>query len=91
MQVQQDASATRVDSITWTKTITPGSAAMHPGVNCLRSTLVSLDDATLWHTYIMLTNLESVFRSLNSAPGPTAYVVRPPEGVKGLGNGPSSP
>ena len=66
VQVQQDASATRVDSITWTKTITPGSAAMHPGVYCLRSTLVSLDDATLWHTYIMLTNLESVFRSLKT-------------------------
>ena len=39
---------------------------MHPGVYCLRSTLVSLDDATLWHTYIMLTNLESVFRSLKT-------------------------
>ena len=33
----------------------------------------------------MLTNLESVFRSLNSAPGPTAYVVRPPRGSRDSG------
>lgn len=39
---------------------------MHPGVYCLRTTLVELDDATLWRTYTMLTNLESVFRSLKT-------------------------
>jgi hypothetical protein len=39
---------------------------MYPGVYCLRTTLVDLDDATLWRTYTMLTNLESVFRSLKT-------------------------
>ena len=56
----------RVTAITWVKRIKPGSAAAHPGVYCLRSTLVDQDNATLWRTYIMLTDLESVFRSLKT-------------------------
>ena len=56
----------RVSAITWVKSIKPGSAAAHPGVYCLRTTLVDQDDATLWRTYIMLTELESVFRSLKT-------------------------
>ena len=39
---------------------------MFPGVYCLRTTLINLDDATLWRTYTMLTQLESVFRSLKT-------------------------
>ena len=39
---------------------------MFPGVYCLRTTLLDLDDATLWRTYSMLTQLESVFRSLKT-------------------------
>jgi hypothetical protein len=35
-------------------------------VYCLRTTLIDLDDATLWRTYSMLTQLESVFRSLKT-------------------------
>lgn len=61
-----DDSGTRVHAITWTKRIKPGSAAAHPGVYCLRTTLVDWDDATLWRTYTMLTDLESVFRSLKT-------------------------
>jgi len=55
-----------VTAITWVKRIKPGSAAAHPGVYCLRTTLVDQDNATLWRTYIMLTELESVFRSLKT-------------------------
>ncbi len=66
VEVTKDASGTLVQAITWSKRIKPGSAAMHPGVYCLRTTLVDLDDATLWRTYTMLTNLESVFRSLKT-------------------------
>ena len=66
IEVTKDASGTQVRAITWTKRIKPGSAAMHPGVYCLRTTLVALDNATLWRTYTMLTNLESVFRSLKT-------------------------
>jgi len=60
------ADAKRVTAITWVKRIKPGSAAAHPGVYCLRTTLVDQDNATLWRTYIMLTELESVFRSLKT-------------------------
>lgn len=66
VEVAKDDSGTLVRAITWTKRIKPGSAAAHPGVYCLRTTLVELDNATLWRTYTMLTNLESVFRSLKT-------------------------
>jgi transposase len=66
VELTQDDTGTQVRAITWTKRIKPGSAAMHPGVCCLRTTLVALDNATLWRTYTMLTELESVFRSLKT-------------------------
>lgn len=66
VQVVPDEGGVNVAGITWEKHVKPGSAAMHPGVYCLRTTLVDLDDATLWRTYTMLTNLESVFRSLKT-------------------------
>lgn len=64
--VATDPEGKRVTSITWVKRIKPGSAAAHPGVYCLRTNLVDQDNATLWRTYIMLTELESVFRSLKT-------------------------
>jgi hypothetical protein len=66
VQVVPDDGGENVAAITWEKHVKPGSAAMHPGVYCLRTTLIDLDDATLWRTYTMLTNLESVFRSLKT-------------------------
>ena len=64
--VATDPDGKLVTAITWVKRIKPGSAAAHPGVYCLRTTLVDQDNATLWRTYIMLTELESVFRSLKT-------------------------
>lgn len=64
--VSTDAEGKHVTAISWVKNILPGSAAAHPGVYCLRTTLVEQDNATLWRTYIMLTELESVFRSLKT-------------------------
>ena len=64
--VATDPEGKLVTAITWLKNILPGSAAAHPGVYCLRTTLVEQDSATLWRTYIMLTELESVFRSLKT-------------------------
>jgi transposase len=66
VEIAKDDTGLLVQAITWTKKIKPGSAAMHPGVYCLRTTLVELDNATLWRIYTMLTNLESVFRSLKT-------------------------
>jgi transposase len=40
-----------------------------PGVYCLRTNELSWDAETLWRTYIMLTDLEAVFRSLKSEQG----------------------
>jgi hypothetical protein len=42
------------------------AARRYPCVYCLRTTLIDLDDATLWRTYTMLTNLELVFCSLKT-------------------------
>jgi hypothetical protein len=66
INVATDPEGKLVTAITWVKRIVPGSAAAHPGVYCLRTTLVEQDNATLWRTYIMLTELESVFRSLKT-------------------------
>ncbi len=41
----------------------------HPGVYCLRSNKTDWDAETLWRTYIRLTDIESVFRSLKSELG----------------------
>ncbi len=42
---------------------------LHPGVYCLRSNQTAWDEAQLWHTYTILTDLEAVFRSLKSELG----------------------
>ena len=46
-----------------------GSMLTHPGVYCLRSNQTDWDEETLWRTYITLTDLEAVFRSLKSELG----------------------
>ena len=66
INVVSDEAGKNVTAMTWEKHLKQGSAATHPGVYCLRTTLIDLDDATLWRTYTMLTNLESVFRSLKT-------------------------
>jgi transposase len=66
VDVVPDDSGANVGAITWARHTKEGSAAMFPGVYCLRTTLIDLDDATLWRTYSMLTQLESVFRSLKT-------------------------
>jgi len=55
--------------IEWKQHPVSGTQMTHPGVYCLRSNLVDWDETTLWRTYIMLTELESVFRSLKSELG----------------------
>ena len=41
----------------------------HPGIYCLRTNELNWDEEKLWRTYTMLTDLESVFRSLKSELG----------------------
>lgn len=58
-----------VTGLTWEKAAVDGTMATHPGVYCLRSNELSWDEEKLWRTYTMLTDLESVFRSLKSELG----------------------
>lgn len=67
--VQPDESGKRVSSITWDKAPKSGSMLTDPGVYCLRTNELSWDAEKLWRTYIMLTDLEAVFRSLKSELG----------------------
>jgi len=56
-------------ALTWEKTLVEGTMATHPGVYCLRSNEMAWDEERLWRTYTMLTDLESVFRSLKGELG----------------------
>lgn len=67
--VQPDESGKKVRSITWSKTPKSGSMLTDPGVYCLRSNETTWDAQKLWRTYVMLTDLEAVFRSLKSELG----------------------
>jgi len=69
IELTKDESGKLVTAITWSKIPKDGTVATHPGVYCLRSNEISWDEAKLWHTYTMLTDLESVFRSLKSELG----------------------
>jgi transposase len=66
IDVVLDASGKTVTGISWIKKLKSGTAATHPGVYCLRTTLTALAEAELWRIYSMLTNLEAVFRSLKT-------------------------
>ena len=58
-----------VSAITWLKLPVAGTMTTHPGVYCLRSNELTWDEEQLWRTYTLLTDLESVFRSLKSELG----------------------
>lgn len=67
--VTNDETGSKVASLTWEKTTINGTQLTHPGVYCLRTNEITWDEATLWHTYTRLTDLEAVFRSLKSELG----------------------
>lgn len=59
----------KTQSIHWKRQEKPNTQATHPGVYCLRANIDDWDEERLWKTYIMLTDLEAVFRSLKSELG----------------------
>jgi len=69
IQVEQAENSPHATAIQWQRNEKAGSQATHPGVYCLRTNISDWDEETLWHTYTMLTDLESVFRSLKSELG----------------------
>jgi len=64
-----DESGTTVTGITWKQKPIDGTQLTNPGIYCLRTNELQWDEATLWKTYTMLTDLEAVFRSLKSELG----------------------
>ncbi|MDL2321276.1 transposase [Desulfosarcina sp. OttesenSCG-928-B08] len=56
-------------SLQFEKIPVSGNMVTHPGVYCLRTTALWLDAEKLWRTYVLLTDLEAVFRSLKSELG----------------------
>lgn len=69
IELKVDEASGLVTALTWDYQPQPASKQTHPGVYKLRTTLTTWDDETLWRTYTMLTDLESVFRSLKSELG----------------------
>ncbi|MBK6974195.1 MAG: IS1634 family transposase [Sterolibacteriaceae bacterium] len=67
--LETDAVGKAVTALRWEKTPVPGTMLTDPGVYCLRSNELSWDAARLWRTYMMLTDLEAVFRSLKGELG----------------------
>jgi len=65
--VDQDPNTGKASAIHWKRNQTIDDTL--PGVYCLRTNHDEWNEATLWHTYTMLTDLEAVFRSLKSELG----------------------
>ncbi|MBF0134599.1 MAG: transposase [Magnetococcales bacterium] len=69
IEIAQDTETKHVSSITWCRHEAVKPIITHPGVYCLRTDQQQWDAATIWNTYTMLTDLESVFRSMKSELG----------------------
>ncbi len=69
VDVVTDPETGKATALTWEKRPVAGTMLTRPGVYCLRTNVLDWDLETLWRTYTMLTDLESVFRSLKSELG----------------------
>jgi len=69
IEVEHDESGQKATAIHYRRLEPTEDPDAHPGVYCLRSNRSDWDEAQLWHTYTMLTELEAVFRSLKSELG----------------------
>jgi transposase len=69
IEIIPDETGKKAAAIRWEKQPSDGTMLTHPGVYSLRSNETTWDEERLWRTYIMLTDLEAVFRSLKSELG----------------------
>ena len=69
IEYQTDTSGKKLKALTWNKQPVPGTQMSDPGVYCLRSNETAWTPEQLWRTYVTLTDLEAVFRSLKSELG----------------------
>jgi hypothetical protein len=67
--LETDPAGTMVTALRWEKTPVPGTMLTDPGVYCLRSNELSWSAEQLWRTYMMLMDLEAVFRILKGELG----------------------
>jgi len=69
IELEYDEKGEIVTGLTWQLDIKQESKLSNPGVYCLRTNEKEWDEETLWKTYTMLTDVESVFRCLKSELG----------------------
>jgi transposase len=69
IEIVPDASSEKAQAIRWERRPVDGTKDTHPGVYCLRTNEMAWDGEQLWRTYMMLTDLEAVFRSFKSELG----------------------
>jgi len=69
IELSKDEKSGNAVKITWDRQAAPDTKDGFPGVYCLRTSHMELNENTLWHTYTMLTDLEAVFRALKSELG----------------------
>jgi len=69
LTLETNPEQTQVTRLTWEKAPVSGTMQSDPGCYCLRSNETGWSEEQLWRTYMMLTDLESVFRSLKSELG----------------------
>ncbi len=69
IEVDGDEPGRKAVAVRWEHQPAGQSIATHPGVYCLRTNVTDWNEQELWSTYMMLTDLEAVFRSLKSELG----------------------
>jgi transposase len=69
IEIVPDATGKLAQAIRWERQPVAGTMLTHPGVYCLRTNEMTWDAEQLWRTYVTLTDLEAVFRSLKSELG----------------------
>ncbi len=69
IQVEADGKGKKAVAVSWERQPAGHSIATHAGVYCLRTNVTGWDAQRLWSTYVLLTDLEAVFRSLKSELG----------------------
>ena len=69
IELEADEQGQKAVAVQWERQPAGHSIATHPGVYCLRTNVAGWDEQRLWSTYVLLTDLEAVFRSLKSELG----------------------
>jgi transposase len=69
IELEADATGQKAIALRWQQQPLAGTMLTDPGVYCLRSNETGWGDEALWRTYMMLTDLEAVFRSFKSELG----------------------